>query len=120
MRVTLTRTFGFEAAHRLPLLPTDHKCHRLHGHSFSVDVSVTGDVDPALGWLMDYAEIAAVIEPVRRILDHNYLNDIRGLENPTSEVLARWIWERLSPELPALASITVRETCTSACTYTGD
>ena len=114
------REFGFEAAHRLPNVPEGHKCARLHGHSFRVAVHVRGDVDPRLGWVMDFAEIKAACKPLIARLDHYYLNEIEGLENPTSEVLARWIWTRLKPDLPALDRIVVRETCTSGCTYCGE
>lgn len=108
-----------EAAHRLPNVPEGHKCARLHGHSFRVRVHVAGTPDPHLGWVMDFAELRDVCEPVRATLDHHHLNEIAGLENPTSEVLARWIWDRLAPELPGLAAVDVQETCTSGCTYRG-
>jgi 6-pyruvoyltetrahydropterin/6-carboxytetrahydropterin synthase len=114
------REFRFEAAHRLPNVPEGHKCARLHGHSFRVEVRVRGEVDPALGWVMDFAEIKAACRPIIARLDHYYLNEIEGLENPTSEVLARWIWARLKPVLPALDRIVVRETCTSGCVYSGE
>lgn len=115
----LRRTFQFEAAHRLPRLAPDHKCARLHGHSFVVEVVVEGEVDPELGWVMDYADIKTAFEPLYRELDHHYLNEIPGLENPTSELLARWIWERLRPTLPLLTEIVVAETCTARCVYRG-
>ena len=114
------KEFRFEAAHRLPNVPEGHKCARLHGHSFRVEVHVRGDVDPTLGWVMDFAEIKAACRPVIDQLDHYYLNEIEGLENPTSEVLARWIWARLKPILPMLDRIVVRETCTSGCVYAGE
>jgi 6-pyruvoyltetrahydropterin/6-carboxytetrahydropterin synthase len=114
------KEFGFEAAHRLPNVPEGHKCARLHGHSFRVEVHVRGAVDPELGWVMDFAEIKAACRPIIDRLDHYYLNEIEGLENPTSEVLARWIWARLKPSLPGLDRIVVRETCTSGCTYSGE
>jgi len=121
MRVELTKTFRFEAAHRLPHVPADHKCFRMHGHSFQVDVTVAGDVDPATGWLLDYAEITSIVEPILlRELDHRSLNDVSGLENPTSEVLCGWLWRRLQPRLQSLVSLTVHETCTARCTYRGD
>src|SRR6185312_15110355 len=101
----LRKTFQFEAAHLLPLLPKAHKCRRLHGHSFKVEVVVAGMCDPKLGWLMDYADISAAFQPIWQKLDHYYLNDIPGLENPTSEILAAWIWKRLSRRLPALKEI---------------
>ena len=114
------KNFTFEAAHRLPNVPDGHKCARLHGHSFRVRVVVDGPVDPATGWVMDFADLDAAARPLRDRLDHRYLNDVAGLENPTSEVLARWIWQALAPSLPLLAAVEVRETCTSGCIYTGD
>ncbi|WP_300621905.1 6-carboxytetrahydropterin synthase QueD [Dokdonella sp.] len=115
----ISKTFHIEAAHRLPNVPEGHKCARLHGHSFRVEVQVSGPLDPHLGWVMDFADIKSAFAPVFDQLDHRYLNEIPGLENPTSEVLARWIWERLKPSLPLLSSISVHETCTSACRYAG-
>ncbi len=115
----LRRTFQFEAAHRLPRVAPDHKCARLHGHSFVAEVVVEGEVDPHFGWVMDYADIKAAFAPLYRQLDHHYLNDIPGLENPTSEILARWIWDRLKPSLPLLTEIVVAETCTARCVYRG-
>ena len=120
MRVKLSKTFHFEAAHDLPTFPEGHKCRRLHGHSFRFDVVVEGDVDPARGYLIDYGEIKRVTEPLVKRLDHYYLNEIEGLENPTSEVLANWIWRQLQPSLPQLSAIIVYETCTSRCEYFGE
>jgi 6-pyruvoyltetrahydropterin/6-carboxytetrahydropterin synthase len=120
MRVKLQKTFTFEAAHRLPTFPEGHKCRRLHGHSFRVTVEVAGEMDEAKGYLIDYGEIKAAYEPILKQLDHYYLNEIAGLENPTSEMLARWIWQRLAPALPLLSKITVSETCESACEYEGE
>lgn len=114
------REFTFEAAHRLPNVPEGHKCARLHGHSYKVIVHVEAPVDPELGWVMDFGDLKKAFKPLEAKLDHYYLNDIEGLENPTSEVLARWIWERLKPTLPDLSALTVRETCTSGCTYRGE
>jgi len=119
MRVELRKTFQFEAAHLLPHLPKTHKCRRLHGHSFVVDVVVEGECDPKLGWLMDYADISSAFKPIHDQLDHYYLNEIAGLENPTSENLAAWIWQRLRPRLPLLKKIVVAETCVSKCVYSG-
>jgi 6-pyruvoyltetrahydropterin/6-carboxytetrahydropterin synthase len=115
----LFRSFTFEAAHRLPNVPAGHKCARLHGHSYQVELHVQGAVDPATGWVMDFAEMKRAFAPLYELLDHNYLNDIDGLQNPTSEVLARWIWQRLAAELP-LSAVSVRETCSSGCTYRGE
>ncbi|MFD4292858.1 6-carboxytetrahydropterin synthase QueD [Rhodococcus sp. NPDC058505] len=113
------REFSFEAAHRLPNVPEGHKCARLHGHSYRFSVHVEGQVDPTLGWIMDFGDLKQVVRPLVEQLDHYYLNEIEGLENPTSEVLAVWLWERLHPGLPGLSAITVRETCTSGSTYRG-
>jgi 6-pyruvoyltetrahydropterin/6-carboxytetrahydropterin synthase len=113
------KRFSFEAAHRLPNVPGDHKCARLHGHSFRVEVRVEGDPDPHTGWVMDFADVKKAYAPIHDALDHRYLNDIEGLENPTSEAVARWIWERLEPVLPGLSAVELRETCTSGCTYRG-
>ena len=118
-RTEIFMEFTFEAAHRLPFAPEGHKCSRLHGHSFRVEVHIGGPVDPMTGWIMDFAEIAVAFEPLRQRLDHRYLNEIEGLENPTSEVLARWIWERIELSLAGLERIVVRETCTSGCVYAG-
>ncbi|HWE93380.1 MAG TPA: 6-carboxytetrahydropterin synthase QueD [Tepidisphaeraceae bacterium] len=119
MRVRLTKMFHFEAAHDLPTFPADHKCRRLHGHSFRFEVLVEGEVDPARGYLIDYGDIKKAAEPLVRRLDHYYLNEIEGLANPTSENLARWIYDRLKPSLPMLKSVIVHETCTSTCEYSG-
>ncbi|NJC70857.1 6-carboxytetrahydropterin synthase QueD [Planosporangium thailandense] len=112
------REFTFEAAHRLPQVPEGHKCARLHGHSYRVEVYVSGEVDPSAGWVMDFAELKAAWAPLDKQLDHYYLNEVPGLENPTSENLAAWIWDRLAAALP-LSKIVVRETCTSGCIYRG-
>lgn len=114
------KTFTIEAAHRLPNLPGDHKCSRLHGHSFRVELHVAGGVEESTGWVMDFADIGRLFEPVYKRLDHHYLNDIDGLENPTSENLARWIWQQLKPALSHLSAVHVRETCTAGCIYTGE
>jgi 6-pyruvoyltetrahydropterin/6-carboxytetrahydropterin synthase len=114
------KTFTFEAAHRLPNVPEGHKCARLHGHSFRVEVHVAGPVDSLTGWVMDFAEIKAAFDPVHEALDHRYLNDIEGLENPTSENVARYIWAALKPRLPGLSQLVVHETCTAGCIYRGE
>jgi 6-pyruvoyltetrahydropterin/6-carboxytetrahydropterin synthase len=119
--VELFKEFTFEAAHRLPGVPPDHRCARLHGHSYRVIVHVSGEVDQESGMVMDFADIKAAFKPiVDNYLDHYYLNEVDGLENPTSENLARWIWQRLSPVLPPLSMIEIRETCTSGAIYRGE
>jgi 6-pyruvoyltetrahydropterin/6-carboxytetrahydropterin synthase len=118
--VEIYKLFTLEAAHRLPHVPEHHKCRRLHGHSFRVEIRVRGPVDPAAGWVQDFADIGRAFQPIYEQLDHHYLNEVPGLENPTSENLARWIWDRLQPSLPLLAEIAVRETCTAGCVYRGE
>ncbi|MBI4717708.1 MAG: 6-carboxytetrahydropterin synthase QueD [Planctomycetes bacterium] len=115
----LVREFTFEAAHRLPQAPPGHKCVRLHGHSFHVELACEGPVDPTIGWLLDFAEIKRAVAPSLEQLDHRYLNEIAGLENPTAENIAHWLWQRLKPELPQLVQITIAETCTARCEYRG-
>ncbi|MCE7976606.1 MAG: 6-carboxytetrahydropterin synthase QueD [Nitrospira sp. NTP1] len=114
------REFTFEAAHLLPHVPENHKCRRLHGHSFRVQLHIRGEVDVVTGWIMDFSDIKKSFQPIHEQLDHRYLNDIEGLSNPTSENLARWIWKRLLPSLPLLSKVVVCETCTTGCIYTGE
>lgn len=114
------KEFSIEAAHRLPHVPEGHKCSRLHGHSFMVSIHVSGSVDPQNGWVMDFGDIKSAFKPIWEQLDHHYLNDIEGLDNPTSENLARWIWSHLKPSLPSLSKVVIRETCTSGCIYSGN
>ena len=118
-RVRLIREFTFEAAHRLPNAPEGHKCRRLHGHSFRVEVMCEGEADPTTGWLLDFGEIKQVLDPVMEGLDHQYLNEVEGLANPTAENVARWIWLRIKPRLRFLSQVSVAETCTSRCEYRG-
>ncbi|UPQ83625.1 6-carboxytetrahydropterin synthase QueD [Pseudomonas knackmussii] len=113
------KEFTFEAAHYLPNVPAGHKCGRLHGHSFRVAIYISGSVDPHLGWIRDYGEIKEIFKPIYDRLDHNYLNEIEGLENPTSENIAIWLWRNLKPVLPELSRIRIHETCTSGCEYLG-
>lgn len=114
------KVFTIEAAHRLPNVPEAHKCRRLHGHSFRIEVRARGPIGADTGWVQDFADLAAAFEPLHQRLDHRYLNDIPGLENPTSENLARWVWRELKPTLPLLAEVVVQETCTSGCRYRGE
>ena len=112
--------FRFEAAHLLPNVPEGHKCARLHGHSYHIRITIEGEVDPETGWIMDFDVISQAFDPLLQQLDHYYLNDIEGLENPTSENLCRWIWTRLKPALPELTEVEVRETCDAGCRYRGE
>jgi 6-pyruvoyltetrahydropterin/6-carboxytetrahydropterin synthase len=116
----LCKVFTIEAAHRLPNVPEGHKCGRLHGHSFRIEIGVRGPVDDETGWVMDFADITQVFRPIYEQLDHHYLNEIEGLDNPTSENLARWLWQRLRPALPLLSKIAVHETSTCGCIYQGE
>ncbi len=114
------KDFTFESAHLLPNVPAGHKCGRLHGHSFFIRIVVSGEVDPHTGWIIDFGDIKKAFKPIYDQLDHYYLNDIEGLENPTSENLAKWVWQKLKPILPELSRIEIKETCTSGCIYTGE
>ena len=120
MKTIIFKDFRFEAAHYLPYVPAEHKCRRLHGHSFLIRIEVEGIIEKKTGWLIDYSDIKLIFKPIYNQLDHNVLNDIPGLENPTSEILAQWIWIHLKPKLPILRSIVIKETCTSGCIYKGD
>lgn len=119
MNVRLVHEFRFEAAHRLPHVPKGHKCERLHGHSFKIEIAVAGPVDPKTGWFIDFGVVFDAWRPLHERLDHHYLNEIEGLENPTSENLAKWIWDRIIEKLPSLAKVTVFETCDARCEYEG-
>lgn len=114
------KVFSIEAAHRLLNVPPGHKCARLHGHSFEVVIHVRGSVGAESGWVMDFADIKEAFQPLYAQLDHHYLNEVEGLANPTSEQLARWIWQRLKPSLPELSQVVVKETCTTGCVYQGE
>jgi|TARA_B110000967_G_C18718738_1_gene476520 6-pyruvoyltetrahydropterin/6-carboxytetrahydropterin synthase len=114
----LFKEFSFEAAHKLPLVDKNHKCFNLHGHSFKVKITIEGPVN-ALGWVMDFSDIKKFCKPIIEELDHKYLNEIDGLDNPTSENIAVWIWQRLIQKLPELSSIEIMETCNSGCEYRG-
>jgi 6-pyruvoyltetrahydropterin/6-carboxytetrahydropterin synthase len=117
MHCRITKSFTFDAAHRLPHVPADHKCHRMHGHTYTVVLGLEGEVDARLGWVQDYGEVAAAFGPLLRELDHRCLNDIEGLENPTAEILAAWIHRKLAAALPLLADVTVCETPGTAAVY---
>ncbi len=113
------KVFTLEIAHRLPNVPAGHKCARLHGHSLRVEVRVSGEPDSHTGWVMDFADVKTAFRPIFDQLDHNYLNDVPGLDNPTSERIAEWIWRRLKPDLPGLSEVVVHETCTAGARYRG-
>lgn len=114
------KEFRFEAAHRLPHVPEGHKCRRLHGHSFRVELFARGPMREPEGWVMDFADLTRAFQPVFALVDHQYLNEVPGLENPTSENLARWVWEHVKPAVPELCRVVIRETCTAGCSYEGE
>lgn len=117
----ISKMFTFEAAHYLPNLPNDHKCKRLHGHSFRFEVFVENFLDPVYKWVMDYGEISRIVKSiVDEYLDHRLLNEIEGLENPTSEQIAIWLWRKIYPKIPNLKQIIVYETCSSKAIYNGE
>jgi len=120
MNAEVIKTFYFEAAHRLPNVPPGHKCARLHGHNYRVDVHVTGPVGQQTGWVMDFGEIKRLVEPVLAVLDHQCLNDLPGLDNPTSERIAKYLFEKIRAGLAELTAVTVWESDTSRCMYRGD
>jgi 6-pyruvoyltetrahydropterin/6-carboxytetrahydropterin synthase len=119
MAMRLERSYRFEAAHFLPKVPAGHKCARMHGHSYQIEVAIEGELDPERGWVMDFADIDERVVPLVRQLDHQVLNEIDGLGNPTSELLAQWLWQRIAPRLPGLCEVAVSETSTSRCIYRG-
>jgi len=118
-KTTICKTFKFDAAHRLPRVDEGHKCGNLHGHTFAIEVHLEGEIDGTKGWLLDFNELCAAVEPEIDRLDHAVLNEVEGLENPTSENLAAWFWDRLAGRLPQLSLIVVRESPSSACFYDG-
>ncbi len=113
----ITKSFTFDAAHWLPQVPETHKCRRLHGHTYRVEVALEGPLDPEMGWVEDYGRIKAACAPLIEQLDHSCLNDTEGLENPTAERLAEWLFDRLQSQLPALSEITVCETPSTQAIY---
>jgi 6-pyruvoyltetrahydropterin/6-carboxytetrahydropterin synthase len=119
VKVTLCKEFRFESAHLLPRVPPGHPCGRLHGHSFRIEIAVKGEVNPDTGWVLDYGEIKRCVAPIVDELDHRTLNEVPGLDNPTSELLAVWLWVRITKVLGGLVRITVFETCTTRCDYEG-
>lgn len=120
MRVELCREYRFEAAHSLPRVPVEHRCRRLHGHSYRVELMVTGPVQETTGWLLDFYDLDRVMQPLIDALDHRTLNEIDGLDNPTCERLCAWLWERLRGRVPGLSAVTVWETHDARCTYRGE
>jgi len=120
MKVKLSNTFHFEASHRLDHLGSEHPCHNLHGHSYRVEIEVSGKVDETTGFLIDYSEITKIVRPIIKRLDHTHLNDVEGLPLTSTEHIARWLWERIQPQLQILSRITIYETDSSKCVFEGE
>ena len=114
------KTLRFDAAHRLTGVPPEHKCTAMHGHGFELQVHLRGEMDPQTGFVMDFGDLFKVCTPILEMLDHSILNEIEGLENPTSENLSVWLWKRLKPQLPLLSKLVVKETASSGCVYCGE
>jgi 6-pyruvoyltetrahydropterin/6-carboxytetrahydropterin synthase len=119
MEVELIKTFSFSAAHSLPCVPPGHRCGGMHGHTYRVDIHATGQVDPATGWLMDYGDLKRIVEPIVDALDHQNLNEIPGLANSTSEQIAKYLWDKIAPQIPALSAVTLWESDSARCIYRG-
>ena len=119
MRAELTRKFEFNAAHSLPKVDDTHKCKRVHGHNYTVEIAVRGEIDEKMGWVIDFGDLKKATDPITEALDHHYLNDISGLENPTAEHIACWIWEKLKTSITCLYRVSVSETPATWCSYWG-
>lgn len=114
------KEFKFDAAHRLTKVDKSHKCGNLHGHTFILEVHLEGDVDPDMGWILDFNVLVAAVNPIIDQLDHTVLNEVDGLENPTSENLSVWFWNHLKLQLPLLSQIVIKESPSSGCVYCGE
>ena len=114
------KTFSIEAARSLPNLSDEHPCTNIHGHSFKITITVSGDINETTGFVIDFGDVDTAFKPIFQMIDHSYLNDIEGLENPSSENMCRWIWIRLAPTLPGLSQIEIKETDSTGCTYKGE
>lgn len=120
MAIEVFREFVIESARRLPYLPANHPCAAMHGHTFRIQIYVQGPIQCEAGWVMDFADLDRHVQALRGELDHRVLNEVAGLENPTTELLARWIWQRLQPSVPGLSRIVIQENPNSGCVYTGE
>lgn len=114
------REFTFDSAHFLNHLPPGHKCANMHGHTYRLRVELSGELDPTVGWVVDFAEVKRVVGAVLDQLDHKVLNDIEGLEQPTAEVIAVWLWRRIKPDLPALSGVILWENPNNGVEYHGE
>ena len=114
------KKFHIESARSLPNLPDKHPCSQVHGHSFEIILKVYGELNEKTGFIIDFQEIEDSFNPIRNLLDHAYLNDIKGLENPTSENMCKYIWEEIKPKISGLVEIEIKETYSTGCIYRGD
>lgn len=114
------KAFTFDAAHKLPKLPETHKCRNLHGHTFRVEIYMNNELDSQYDWVIDFGDVKRMVNPIIAELDHKYLNDVEGLENPTSENISKWLWGRIKPSLPILTKIVVQESPDSGAVYRGE
>jgi 6-pyruvoyltetrahydropterin/6-carboxytetrahydropterin synthase len=119
VNVELAKDYWFEAAHSLPLVPEGHKCRRIHGHSYKVQLKVSGPVDEKTGWLIDFQVMDDAWAPLHALFDHRNLNDVPGLENSTCENISIYVWRALKPKLPQLSAVSIWETSDGRCTYRG-
>lgn len=119
MKYELKQHFQIESARFLPKLPKTHPCSQVHGHSFKIVLTLLGDLNPEIGWVMDYHEITKIMTPLLAQLDHKLLNEVPGLENPTSELLAKWLFEKVGAQIPLLKQVSIMETPSTECSYPG-
>ncbi len=117
MKFELKQHFQIESARFLPKLEKSHPCSRMHGHSFKIILTLVGSLDPVVGWVIDYNEIQERMKPILDRIDHRVLNEVPGLENPTSEYLAKWLYDQARAVLPTLNRVTVAETPATECSY---
>lgn len=113
------KTFTFDSAHYLPNVPMGHKCGTMHGHTYTLKVFISGTPEENSGWIIDYTDLKNGVKAFIDILDHKLLNEIPGLENPTSENLCIWLWQMIKPIFPGLIRLELNETPTSGVIYEG-
>jgi 6-pyruvoyltetrahydropterin/6-carboxytetrahydropterin synthase len=117
MKFELKQHFQIESARFLPKLEKTHPCSRMHGHSFKITLTIIGNLDPLVGWVIDYNDIQALMKPIISQIDHRTLNEVPGLENPTTELLTKWLYDKSRVVLPTLVKVTVAETPLTECSY---
>ena len=113
------KTFTFDSAHSLPNVPDGHKCKEIHGHTYRLTIYLEGELEKDLNWVIDFADLKNAINPILEIVDHKLLNKIEGLENPTCEMIAKWLWNKIKAQVPLLSKVELHETPTSGAIYKG-